>query len=175
MLDKRLIEDVIMAALSTGGDFAEVFVEDKYNTGITMIGGKVDSSISGRDFGIGIRIFRGFNSVYAYTNQHNREILINTAIKASKAIQGATQDIVLDFTRYGYENINPIKYLPNEISKINKVQVMREAHEAAKNYNHRISQVTVRYIDEDLIFAMPGASQVGSPTLKIKNISVAGD
>jgi len=149
MLDKKLIEDIIMAALSTGGDFAEVFVEDKYNTGITMIGGKVDSSISGRDFGVGIRIFKGFNSVYAYTNQYTREELIDTAIKASGAIQGAKQDIVLDFTKYDYENINLIKNLPNEISKSKKVSVMREAHEAAKNYSQRISQVTIRYIDDD--------------------------
>jgi TldD protein len=149
MLDKRLIEDIIMAALSTGGDFAEVFVEDKYNSGITMISGKVDSSISGRDFGVGVRIFKGFNSVYAYTNQYNREALIDIAIKASGAIQGAQQNIVLDFTKYHFENINRIKYLPNEISKNKKVGVMRQAHEAAKSYNERISQVTVRYIDED--------------------------
>lgn len=149
MLDQKLIEDIIMAALSTGGDFAEVFVEDKYNTGITMIGGKVDSSISGRDFGVGIRIFKGFNSVYAYTNQHTKEALIDVAVKASAAIQGNKQDIVIDFTKYDYKNINPIKYLPKQISKNKKVGVMREAYEAAKGYNNRISQVTVRYIDED--------------------------
>lgn len=149
MLDKKLIEDIIMAALSSGGDFAEVFVEDKYNTGITMIGGKVDSSISGRDFGVGIRIFKGLNSVYAYTNQHSREALIDTAINASKAIQGAGRDIILDFTKYDYKNINPIKYIPNKVSKNKKVDVMREAHEAANNYDDSISQVTVGYLDED--------------------------
>ena len=149
MLDKRLIEDIIMAALSTGGDFAEVFVEDKYNSGITMIGGKVDNSISGRDFGVGIRIFKGLNSVYAYTNQHTREALIDMAIKASGAIQGAMQDIVLNFSKYDYKNINPIKYLPKEISKTKKVDVMRQAHEAAQGYSEAISQVTIRYMDED--------------------------
>lgn len=149
MLDKRLVEDIIMAALSTGGDFAEVFVEDKFTTGITMIGGKVENSISGRDFGVGIRIFKGLNSVYAYTNQHDREALIDTAIKAGGAIQGIKQDVVLDFIKYDYININPIKYLPNQIIKSKKVDVMREAHEAANGYSDRISQVSVRYMDDD--------------------------
>ena len=36
-----------------------------------------------KDFGVGIRIFKGFNSVYAYTNQHDKDALIDTAIKAS--------------------------------------------------------------------------------------------
>ena len=35
MLGEKLIEDIIMVALSTGGDFAEVFIEDRYNTDIT--------------------------------------------------------------------------------------------------------------------------------------------
>ncbi len=149
MLDKKLIEDIIMAALSTGGDFAEIFAEDKFNTNITMIGGKVDNSISGRDFGIGIRIFKGLNSVYAYTNQHNRDALIDIAIKASGAIKGSKQDLVLDFTKYNYENINPIKYLPNQISKNKKLAVMKEAHEAANSYSNSISQVIVKYLDHN--------------------------
>lgn len=147
MLDKRLIEDIIMVSLSTGGDFAEVFIEDKFNTEITMTGGRVEDSISGRDFGIGIRIFKGFNSVYAYTNQHDRDTLIDMAIKASEAIQGAKQDIIFDFVMYNYKNINPIEYLPNKISKNQKVAIMREAHEAADNYSSSISQVIVRYLD----------------------------
>ena len=30
MLSKSLIEDVLTAALSTGGDFSEIFVEDRF-------------------------------------------------------------------------------------------------------------------------------------------------
>ena len=149
MLDEGLIKDIIMVALSTGGDFAEIFVEDKYNTEITLIGGRVENSISGRDFGVGIRIFKGFNSVYAYTNQHNRDALIDIAIKAGDAIQGTRQDIVLNFIKYNYKNINPIEYLPNKISKNKKVDVMREAYEAADNYSDSISQVIVRYLDSN--------------------------
>ncbi len=147
MLNEKFIEDIIMVALSTGGDFAEVFAEDRYNTEIMMTGGKVDNGVSGRDFGVGVRIFKGFNSVYAYTNQHNRDALIDMAIKASEAIQGTKQDIVLNFMRYNYKNINPIEYLPNKISNSQKVAIMREAHEAADNYSDSISQVIVRYLD----------------------------
>ena len=38
MLSEKSIEDIILVALSTGGDFAEVFIENRYNTNITMIG-----------------------------------------------------------------------------------------------------------------------------------------
>ena len=62
MLSKTLLEEIINTALSTGGSFAEVFVEDRYNTSLYLIGGKVEDGMTGRDFGVGIRIFNGFNS-----------------------------------------------------------------------------------------------------------------
>src|SRR6056297_2925303 len=89
MINKKIIENVIEAALSTGGDFAEIFIEDKKGIGINMISGKTENIMSGRDFGIGIRIFKDFNSVYAYTNKSDEMTLIQTAVKASKALIGS--------------------------------------------------------------------------------------
>ncbi|MBM7616266.1 TldD/PmbA family protein [Alkaliphilus hydrothermalis] len=149
MLDRKLIEEIILAALSTGGDFAEVFVEDKSNTQLMLQGGKVEKSISGRDFGVGIRIFDGLNSVYAYTNQHTKEQLIKMAIEASKAINQTPRDHTLNFMTEKIINQHKIKKNPNNISSRQKIDVMRQAHEGAKGYNNEISQVTVSYIDED--------------------------
>ena len=38
MLPKPLLERVLLQALATGGDFAEIFVEDKYSTNLNMVG-----------------------------------------------------------------------------------------------------------------------------------------
>ena len=43
MITKRLLEEVLVKALSTGADFAEVYVERTKENNIFMIGGKVDS------------------------------------------------------------------------------------------------------------------------------------
>ena len=57
--------------LITGGDFAEIFEEDSLNNSISILNGKVENSIGGRSYGIGIRIFKGLKSVYAYTNNNS--------------------------------------------------------------------------------------------------------
>ena len=147
MLNKRLIEDTLMAALSTGGDFAEIFVEDRTNNGIVMIGGKVESTMSGRDYGVGIRIFKGFNSVYAYTNKSDRDTLIETAKKAAAAVEGSIIDITLNLTKTDVKNINTIQIDPSAVEKTKKVQIMRKAYETAFNYDELITQVTVNYTD----------------------------
>ncbi|MFZ5827618.1 MAG: TldD/PmbA family protein [Bacillota bacterium] len=150
MLSKALIENMITAALATGGDFAEIFVEQKRNTTITMVGGKVESSVAGQDFGIGIRIFNGFNSVYAYTNEHTPEKLLPLVKQAAQAVRGAKQlDQTLNLMTSPSRNLHPIQLLPSDVPLSRKVGKMREAHAIAKGYSPEISQVTVRYLDED--------------------------
>ncbi len=149
MLQQSLIEDLITAALSTGGDFAEIFVEDKFNTNVMLVGGKVEACTAGVDYGIGIRILKGLQSVYAYTNEQERDKLIAVAIEAAQAVTGEPNSLTLNLTKQTLENVHPIGKYPREVSKIEKVNAMREIDEAAKNLSQLISQVTVGYKDED--------------------------
>ncbi|OIJ12252.1 peptidase C69 [Anaerobacillus alkalilacustris] len=148
MLHQSIIEDLITAALSTGGDFAEVFVEDKCNTNVSLVGGKVEKCISGRDYGIGIRIFQGVNSVYAYSNEHDRDKLVKVASEAAKAMNGQPNDVILNFTRHSFTNQHSVLHTPRHVPKLQKVNIMRDIYETAKNYHELISQVTVGYRDE---------------------------
>lgn len=147
MLNRKLIEDALTAALSTGGDFAEIFVEERTNNGIVMIGGKVESTMSGRDYGAGIRIFKGFNSVYAYTNKTDRDTLIETAKKAAKAVEGNIIDHTINLIKTDVNNINTIQIDPSSVEKTRKVQVMKKAYDTAFNYDDLITQVSVNYTD----------------------------
>ena len=151
MLSKPLLEDVLLAALCTGGDFAEVFVEDRFSTTLSMVGGKVDSGVSGRDYGIGIRIFRGTNYVYAYTNDYARDNLIKVAKEAAAAVAGGqvANGLTLSFMKDEPRLINPIITFPHEVEKQRKVALMTQAYYVAKEYDPVISQVMVRYLDED--------------------------
>ena len=88
MIKQSIIENVLEAALSTGGDFSEVFIEDKFTNTMELQSGKIEKSISGRDFGIGIRIFSGLQSIYTYTTDFSEEGLINAAKRAALAIKG---------------------------------------------------------------------------------------
>ncbi|MTI49615.1 MAG: TldD/PmbA family protein [Firmicutes bacterium] len=149
MLNKSVIEAVMNAALSIGGDFVEIFVEDKRNTGLILIGGKIERAMSGRDYGVGIRIFSGTNSVYAYTNDSSKENLIKVAQEAALAVGGVKGDISINLIRSHVRNNNEILIMPNTIEKIKKVELMKRAYNAAKNYNELISQVSVNYMDRE--------------------------
>ena len=149
MLDKKVIDDVLYAALSRGGDFAEIFLEDKYNGSMKMVGGILENNISGKDYGVGIRILDKYNSIYAYTNDSSRENLVKVAKEAAQALNEGQVDVRLNLMKKDTTNYNPIKILPSSIQKKEKVDLLRMGYEAAKNYDDTISQVTINYLEEE--------------------------
>ena len=132
MIDKSLVENILNEALSTGGDFAEIFVENKVGDSFYLVDGKIEQAISGKDFGIGIRIFKELFSVYAYTNDMSKENLIKVAKKASQAIRGTKEDITINLIKQDIENKHKIILAPGSILKDDKILVMKDAYNAAK-------------------------------------------
>lgn len=147
MLDKKLLNKILEEALSTGGDFAEIFIEKKNINSLFLTEGKLERSNSGKDFGVGIRIFKETYSVYGYTNDIEEENLMNSVRKISKAIEGIKKDIVINLEKKEYENINKIEIYPEDVHKSEKVKIMKKAYNAAKNYDPIIKEVRISYFD----------------------------
>ena len=149
MISKEIASQVLSKCLITGGDFAEIFEEDSISNSIGIIDSKVENALGGRSYGIGIRIFKGFKSVYAYTNDNSLSSLLDTAYKAALALGNLKEEntIILD-NSFKYKNMHDIKIYPNTVDYQNKIKVMKEAYRSAKEYSSDISLVNVTYMDK---------------------------
>lgn len=149
MLSKEIAQKVLGRCLITGGDFAEIFEEDTIDNSISILNGKVENSLGGRSYGIGIRIIKGFKSVYAYTNNNSLTSLLDVAHKAALALGEAAEekDIVLHSKKI--INSHPIIYIPSSIELNKKIGVMKVGYNAAKDFHSEISQVAVSYVDKE--------------------------
>ena len=149
MLKQSTIENVLEVALSTGGDFSEIFVEDKYVNQLVLQSNKLEKSNSGRDFGIGIRIFLGLQSIYTYTTDFSEEGLIQAAKRAAHAIQGGSAGIIHPLQKEIIQPLHTIALMPRSVENDRKVSVMRQANDISRGFDSRIKQVGIRYIDEE--------------------------
>lgn len=147
MLERQLIKKVLDKALTTNADFAEVFIEDKFQTDASLLSGKVEKVNNSKVFGIGIRVARGYNSVYGYTNSPKEEDLIKLANDLAQSFAGEPQGIKFELEEMKVGNLHPVKILPSEVSIDEKVDLLRRADVAARAYNKEINQVSVRYTD----------------------------
>ena len=67
LVAQPVLERVLHEALRRGGDFAEVFVEDRSSSSIFLDDRKVEELSSGRDRGAGIRVIVGETTGFAHT------------------------------------------------------------------------------------------------------------
>ena len=143
MLSEVLIKDVLDEAMSFGADFAEIYVEQTESQSIDMIGGKVDKANRGQDYGVGIRLFQGTNSVYGYTNDSSRENLLKTAREIASALVGEVITKPINLTRHNIVNQHIIQTDLNDVPASRRIDKMRQVSEAIKNYHESISQSAV--------------------------------
>jgi TldD protein len=132
MLENKVFQEVINTALKTGGDFAEIYIEEAKNNTILMTDGKIENALSGKDYGAGIRIYSGFKSVYAYTNDVSREGLLKTASDAAEAISGLNHKNAPDFSFLEYKSIHPFFTIPSEVEIGRKTDHVKNAYKTAK-------------------------------------------
>ena len=67
MLDPQVLLDTLGVAMATGGEFAEVFVEDRRSTSALLDDRRIEELTSGRDRGAGIRVVVGETTGFAHT------------------------------------------------------------------------------------------------------------
>lgn len=149
MIPRAWAEEALRAALATGGDFADLFVEDTDRTSLERVGGQVKNATVGRDAGAGVRIVKGENYVYATTCDLSRQGLVEAARKAAAALSGSAgkRDVLL--CESVPANIHPVKLLSRDIPFQKKIEVLRAAEAAALGVSGEIAQVWCSIADVD--------------------------
>ena len=148
MLEEAVIQRTLGAALRTGGDFAEVFVEDKRSSSAMFDDGRVEELSSGRDRGAGIRVVVGDTTGFAHTADLSEGGLRSAAEAAAAAARGGGGGVrTVELTRQETTPPNPVGVYPESVGKGTKVELLRRADEAARSEGGSIKQVRARYGD----------------------------
>jgi len=147
MLDKELLTKALKKVISSGGEYAEIFVENKKPTLIHLEDSKIEKVISGVDYGLGIRLIYDGRTAYAYSNDLSEESLLNAASEVSKAASKKATDSIIDLKTKSPSVSFDIRLFPENVPVEKKISLVRKADNIARGYDSRIRQVSVIYND----------------------------
>jgi TldD protein len=148
MIDEAVLSRVLQTALRTGGDFAEVFAEDRRTSAAVLDDGKVEELTSGRERGAGIRVVVGETTGFAHTADLSENGLRTAAEAAAAAARGGGGGTkVVDLSRQTAPRWNEVRTPPEDVKKATKVEVLQRADAAARAAGGDIRQVMARYVD----------------------------
>jgi TldD protein len=148
VIEESVLSRTLQTALRDGGDFAEVFAEDRRVATARLDDAKVEELVSGRERGAGIRVIRGEATGYAHTADLSEQGLREAAVAAAAAARGAPgATLVVPLERRAVQPPHDVRILPETIEKARKAEVLERADHAARSESDSIRQVTASYAD----------------------------
>ncbi len=154
-LDPTVLERILQRALRDGGDFADLFAEDRLYEGVSAHDGQVDSLQTGIQRGVGIRVVRGDTTALVSVEILTEEALLEASAMAASIARATSGRTVVPLAPQVVPVRSEVKILPRDVAKEEKVDAVLRAGNFARSVDHAIRRVTVYSVDsqQDIIVA----------------------
>ncbi|NLY56302.1 MAG: TldD/PmbA family protein [Firmicutes bacterium] len=152
---QQTIQRILAKALERGGDFADLFIEERHSLNLVREAEKLDKVTAGTDAGAGVRVVSQGSTAYAYTNDLTESGLLEIAGVVANAVeQGNYMEIPVLEARTSQVQVDP-EIDPRTISLVEKAALLEKADRAAREVDPRVTQVTVFYREsiQDVLIA----------------------
>jgi TldD protein len=148
-VDEGMIREGITEALSHGGDYADLFFQHRVSNGLQLEDGEVNRAYTRVELGVGVRVVKGDQTGYAYTEELTREAIKRAAQTAATIADGPARPAPQSFKSDGglpqrytldmpWDNVKPEQKLP----------ILDGVNAAVLKADARIKKVSVFFADE---------------------------
>ncbi len=132
MLDAELLFRVLKRTLSRGGEYADIFLEQRRTAFIHLEDEKIEKVISGISSGVGIRLISKGKTFCVFSNDNSEPSLLEIADALNTAVRGEAAWSLPDWRRARPGADFLIKMPPDEIPVSRKIVLVKEADRVAR-------------------------------------------
>jgi predicted Zn-dependent protease len=144
LVNRELATRALERALRRGGDFAELYAEDRRSFALTMDDGRVERPQLGREVGASIRVVRGEASYFGYVDGLREEDVLRVAGSVAQALRGETETA----TAAGEARLaegHPVERRPESVEAAAKADLLRACDERARSAGAEVAQARMGY------------------------------
>ncbi len=139
-ITEDVAKGILEAALRTGGDFAEVYIENSANEVLLMRERKLANANASKVMGAAVRVIKDGTEVNASVTDFTPEKLMATAKVLADSFEGEKRVDVLPFVEKTVPTVVDPKYIRGEDYE-EEFKLLSGATEGAYGYSHEIVQV----------------------------------
>jgi TldD protein len=144
---RELLQKVISAAMEKGADYADLFFEHTLNNTSALEDGKVNSAYSNIASGVGIRVLKGDQTGYAYSEDLSPEAMLKAAKTASNIADGSARFTPANVTEYLPPTYYSVKTSWENTSVKDKIPFIQRMNDNIFDADKRVSKVNVYLSD----------------------------
>jgi TldD protein len=147
-IDTAMAQYLLDRALSHGGEYAELYFEHKTASSIAFEQQAVKSANRSISQGLGVRVLMGEAVGYAYTEDLSRDAMTRAAETAAKIASRGDKAPPIDVVHYDTAHFYSAASNTLDVPALDKVDLMRRADSAARDFDDSIARVDLSFNDE---------------------------
>jgi TldD protein len=146
---EKLIKDGLAAALSKGGDYADVFFQHRVTNNMGLEDGAVNRAYANVALGVGVRVVRGDQTGYGFTEELTADALKRAALTAAAIADGParTAPARLHVTSEK-ANRYPIKISWDDVRPKQKLDILNMLNDKTFKADERVKKVNINFMDQ---------------------------
>ncbi len=147
-VSEEMLRKVISEAMSKGGDYADLFFEHKKSNSLGLEDGKVNRAYSNIDFGVGIRVLKGDQTGFAYSETVTPDAMLNAA-KLAASIANSKKDFnAVEITEKRPSDYYHINRKWEDVSVKDKVPFVQKINDKVFSLDEKVIKVNAFMSDE---------------------------
>jgi TldD protein len=141
-----LAEKVIARALARGGDFGELYAEERRGFSLSLDDGHIERPLDGRERGACVRVVSGDSTFYGHMDGLAEEDLLRVAESVAQALRDEAREpaaLAAVEPAAGHEVIEP----PDAVEQSHKAEMLRACDAAARSTGGEVVQARIGYAE----------------------------
>ena len=145
----KLIRETLGAALSKGGDYADVFFQHRVTNNLGLEDGAVNRASANVGLGVGVRVLKGDQTGYGFTEDLTNEGLRRAALTAAAIADGPAKDAPVRFRVVDQKpNRYPIKVKWDDVRPQQKLAMLNSLNDKTFKADPRVKKVNMGFMDQ---------------------------
>ena len=147
LIGPELAARILERALAHGGDFGEVYAEDRYGFALGLDDSRLERPQTGTERGASVRVVQGDATYFGHVDGLAEPDLLRVAESVSQAVRAGDARAPAALGAASAETVHPIAEPPEDVEAARKAEMLRACDERARGVADSVAQVTASYAE----------------------------
>ncbi|MBU8932456.1 MAG: TldD/PmbA family protein [candidate division Zixibacteria bacterium] len=148
-VDRDLIRKTMGLALENGGDYCDLFFQHSSSSYVALEDDIVNRSYTNVDFGVGIRVVKGDQTGYSFTEEITPEAMKLAAKTAASISAGTAPGTIASLALYPTPDYYPIKTKWEDVGIDQRIPAVNRINAAMHAADKRVIKTSVSFSDNN--------------------------
>jgi TldD protein len=144
---EKLIKETLGAALSKGGEYADIFFQHRVTNNMVLEDGSVNRAFANVGLGVGVRVVRGDQTGYGFTEDLTAESMRRAALTAAAIADGPAREAPVSLRVTEKANRYPVKVSWDDVRPQQKLAVLNGLNDKTFKADERVKKVNISFTD----------------------------